>query len=293
MRRFSALYVMAGLIVACGSIPEWKGDGIVGDDAGSKPNDGGRSADAGTGADAGWPADAGSADAGDAFNPCPSTTATACKVMPLGDSITDGASVPGGYRLELFRQSGPDKKALTFVGSLSNGPAAIDGRQFPQRHEGHSGYTIDTIGGRNGIYPLIAQALTTHQPHIVLLMIGTNDVGISADLANAPKRLGLLLDRITSTSPSALLVVAKIVPTTDDAMNKRVQSYNEGVAQVVNQRISAGKHLVLVDMYKAFSDNPNFESQWMADSLHPTAAGYAAMAKVWYPAIERFLPASP
>lgn len=258
-------------------------------DAG-RPPDGGARPDAGAwadgGVDAGSPADAGA----EVFTPCP--TDTACKIMPLGDSITDGVGMPGGggYRIELFRQSGADRKAITFVGSLTNGPATVDGRSFPQHHEGHSGYTIDDAQGRAGIYPLVQQALSTHQPHIVLLMIGTNDVSIQADLANAPNRLGRLLDRITSTSPNLLVVVAKIVPSQGDSLNNNIQSYNAGVAQVVNQRIAAGKHLILVDMYAPLAGNPNYKTELLSDYLHPSPAGYAVMARTWYPVIKPFLP---
>jgi lysophospholipase L1-like esterase len=136
-------------------------------------------------------------------------------------------------------------------------------------------------------------ALTTSRPHVVLLMIGTNDVNGSHDLANAPTRLGLLLDRITTTSPDALVVVAQIIPFANDARNPTVQAYNAGVADAVARRSAAGEHVVLVDMYGALAANPRYRSEWMADGLHPTADGYAAMARTWYPAIKALLPAAP
>jgi lysophospholipase L1-like esterase len=279
--------------------PGWD-SGAAPMDAGPQPDasapsfDGGSPADGGTApTDAGRPADAGSPDDGgvESFQPCPA--GVACRIMPLGDSITDGVPIGGGYRVELFRQSGVDGKSITFVGSKSNGPATVDGRPFPQRHEGHSGYTIDDAPAvsRSGISPLVEQALKTYQPNVVLLMIGTNDVNTVWDLTNAPVRLGLLLDRITTTSPNALLVVAKLIPSMDQGgMDANIRTYNEGVGQVVQQRIAAGKHLMLVDMYGAFAQNQNFRTQWLADFLHPNADGYAAMARTWYPAIKQFLP---
>jgi lysophospholipase L1-like esterase len=190
-------------------------------------------------------------------------------------------------------QAGVDGKSITFVGSQSNGPATVDGRPFPPKHEGHPGYTIDDCpsAGRSGIYPLIEQALNAYQPNVVLLMIGTNDVNMSCALANAPARLGLLIDRITATSPNALLIVAKIIPSQDEGgMDINIRAYNDGVGQVVQQRIAAGKHLILVDMYAAFSQNQNFRTQWLGDFLHPNADGYAVMARTWYPALKPFLP---
>jgi hypothetical protein len=221
------------------------------------------------------------------FRPCPDD-GSPCRVMPLGDSITHGFPTVGGYRVELFRLAGAGRKALTFVGSKSdNGPATVDGRPFPPRHEGWGGYTI------SGIHQLIQGALTAHRPHVVLLMIGTNDVNGRQDLPRAPDRLALLLDRITTTSPDALVVVARIVPTTDDSLNAAVRTYNDGVAEVVRRRSDAGKHLLLVDMYGAFTANPRFETELMADRLHPKSEGYAEMARLWYSAIEGFLPAAP
>lgn len=221
------------------------------------------------------------------FQPCP-TDGTPCKVMPLGDSITHGYPTVGGYRNELFRLAGVGKKAMTFVGTKTdNGPATVDGRPFPLRHEGWGGYTI------TGIHNLVQGALTSQRPHVVLLMIGTNDINGRQDLPNAPNRLGLLLDRIITTSPDALVVVARIVPTTDDTLNAAVRTYNDGLAQAVQQRRDAGKHLLLVDMYGPFTANPRFKTELMADRLHPKAEGYAEMARIWYAAIERFLPAAP
>ena len=40
--------------------------------------------------------------------------------MPLGDSITDGANVPGGYRVDLEDDLLSGGIAFDFVGSLSN-----------------------------------------------------------------------------------------------------------------------------------------------------------------------------
>jgi hypothetical protein len=60
------------------------------------------------------------------------------RVMPLGDSITDGAQVPGGYRINLWQRTAG---AVDFVGSGFNGPAGLGDHD----HEGHSGWRIDQL----------------------------------------------------------------------------------------------------------------------------------------------------
>lgn len=223
---------------------------------------------------------------------CPSTGA--CAIMPLGDSITDGmGSSGGGYRLPLFKLALTDSKNITFVGRNINGPASFSfngqTKQFPQGHEGYSGWTIQDGGGRSGIYGKVDGAIQTNMPHIVTLMIGTNDVNISLDLTNAPKRLGELLDKIIADAPKALIVVAKLVPTTNDTTNGRVRTYNDGIATVVQSRITAGKNLKMVDMYAAFTANTSYKTALMNDELHPKDAGYSVMAQTWYDAIKSYL----
>ncbi len=248
--------------------------------------------------DAGGPdgASDGAGDAGTVYMPCPTTAGTACSVLPLGDSITEGCctSPMGGYRIELFRQAVLNGKNLTFVGSLTNGPSTVQNRTFPQHHEGHGGYTIDTLGGKSGISGQITdQALSNYHPNIVLLKIGTNDINSNIDVANAPTRLGKLIDEITTNAPSALLVVSSIIPTADSNTNQRVQTYNAAIPGLVNTRAAAGKHVVFLDNYAAFAKNANYATALMADGLHPNDAGYVILGQAFYGAIGALLPTGP
>ena len=117
--------------------------------------------------------------------------AAAVRVMPLGDSITDGYNVPGGYRIDLWQKVNAGGYTVDFVGSQSNGPASLG----DQDHEGHSGWRIDQIDAN------IVNWLRSSNPRTVLLHIGTNDMTQNRDLPNAPNRLAALVDRITNTAP--------------------------------------------------------------------------------------------
>ena len=239
-------------------------------------------------------ADCGS-DAGGGYQPCPATPGTACTVLPLGDSITEGCCTApeGGYRIELFRQAVTNHKNITFVGTLLNGPDTVANQPFPKRHEGHGGFTI--AGGGNG--PIAGSvtdtALSTYHPNIVLLMIGTNDINGNIDVANAPARLGQLIDEIISGAPSALVVVASIIPTQNTGTNQRVRTYNAAIPGLVSTRAAMGKHVVFLDNYAAFSLNPNFATALMADGLHPNDAGYVVIGQSYYSAIAAVLPPGP
>src|SRR6476619_7099245 len=87
------------------------------------------------------------------------------KVMPLGDSITEGTQVPGGYRIGLWQRLANGRYTVDLVGSQFNGPSALGDHD----HEGHPGWRIDQIDAN------INGWLASAGPRTVLLHIGTND----------------------------------------------------------------------------------------------------------------------
>jgi lysophospholipase L1-like esterase len=181
--------------------------------------------------------------------------------MPLGDSITDGFTGPGGYRVELARRF-----AVDFVGSRSNGPVGLDDHD----HEGHSGYRIDQLDA--GIVSWIRRA----NPRTVLLHAGTNDLVQDHDVASAPARLASLVARIHALAPLAEVFVAQIVPIPDDAvLEARVRAFNAALPGVIS-----GPRTHLVDMHTGFT------AADLDDGVHPNAAGYAKMASRWAAALE-------
>jgi lysophospholipase L1-like esterase len=211
----------------------------------------------------------------------------------LGDSITWGVGDEdkGGYRGPLFERIVAAQQQITFTGSVSNGASMISSQPFPRRNEGHSGWTISTpngssgqVAGISGLIPSPAfDTASGGSPHIILMMIGTND----ANDSTAPQmadRLEALIDKIVGAAPDALLVVAKITPV-PWAMSV-VNGYNDAIEDIVQERAAAGKHVELADMNTGFMSSTMFVS----DNLHPNRAGYEFMAGRWYDVIGSRLP---
>lgn len=208
------------------------------------------------------------------FSPCPAEGA--CKVLPLGDSITVGLQYDGGYRVELFRLAHAAGHDITFTGTQpANGPSMVDGVTFPRNHEGISGETIEQIAGR------VPSPGLTEMPHIILVHAGTNDMW------NGPQgsdtRLAALMDELIDEAPDALLVFSTIVPWDDQATN--VAALNSKVEGLVDERAEQGAHIIFVDQFTDFPDNG-----MSSDGIHPAKAGYDAMATKWYEGIESYLP---
>src|SRR5689334_23616859 len=197
------------------------------------------------------------------------------RVMPLGDSITDGEQVPGGYRIGLWQRMAAAGYQVDFVGSQFNGPASLGDHD----HEGHPGWRIDQIDAN------ITGWLGATTPHTVLLHIGTNDVLQNYNVSGAPGRLSTLIDHITAAAPSAEVFVAQIIPLANAGQENAVRTFNAAIPGIVQTKANAGKHVHLVDMHSALTTSD------LTDGVHPTAGGYDKMAAVWYSAL-RSVPGS-
>ena len=207
--------------------------------------------------------------------PSPTATPTAgaiTRIMPLGDSITDGLVVPGGYRIKLWSSIQSLGAKIDFVGSLSNGPAELGDKD----HEGHSGWRIDQLDSN------INSWMDTYKPKLVLLHIGTNDIAQNYDVANAPSRLSTLIDKICAKLPAGGKVyVAQIVPLSFN--NQGIINFNTQIPGIVQSKVNSGKPVYMVDMYSALTTAD------LQDGVHPNRTGYDKMADVWFSAIRNDL----
>jgi hypothetical protein len=224
------------------------------------------------------------------------------KIMPLGDSITEGwmASMIGhpeadiaGYRGPLYSKLVTAGYSVQFVGSNNSFPGPLPAAQI--HHEGHSGWMISPgMAGteqRDGLTNHIADWLGPNgvDPDVILLMIGANDVWWNNQLDTAPDRLSGLISQIsnktTGLKPNAKVIVAQISPFNDDAMDARAQAYNNGVAKVVADHIEWHENVSLVDMHTALSRATD-----LSDLVHPNAAGYDKIADVWQQGVAAVVP---
>ncbi len=191
------------------------------------------------------------------------------RVMPLGDSITEGTQVPGGSRIGLWQRFTTNRYTVDLVGSQFNGPSTLGDHD----HEGHPGWRIDQIDAN------IVGWLNTFNPRTVLLHIGTNDVLQNFNLGSAPSRLSTLLDRITNTKPGAEVFVAQIIPLANSGQDAAARTFNAAIPGIVQSKVNAGKRVHLVDMHSALTTAD------LIDGVHPTSTGYNKMAAVWYNAL--------
>jgi hypothetical protein len=124
----------------------------------------------------------------------PSTAAKTLKIMPMGDSLTAGHSIPGGYRKTLFDELTNRGVLFDFVGRLETQPNdptpdrdsfAAGGYQISTAQDMIEGRSYVIVGATKfdlGLWSLLPGAIqgenfstAPNARNIILLMIGLND----------------------------------------------------------------------------------------------------------------------
>ena len=197
-------------------------------------------------------------------------------IMPLGDSITDGAAGSTddtGYRRSLYLQLDAAGYDVDFVGSQTSGIPT----DFDRDHEGHGGWRANQIRDNIGGW------LTSTPAEIVLLHIGTNDISGGESAAGVAAEIDDILDNIDSYSTDITVFLAQIInrQNPSDSKGLETSALNDSIASLAATRIAAGDLIVLVDHESALTYPGD-----MDDSVHPNDTGYGKMADTWFDALD-------
>lgn len=227
----------------------------------------------------------------------PAAETAPLKILRMGDSITRyAASDPGlGQRLD---EAGLRHEMVGSQEWPGKGPGS--------RMEGYNGVPIqfftrlqkqfgqpDTIN-REAV-PLDL-ALERFRPDLVLLMVGTNNLG-STDQPGIEEttlrgHLEQLLDRLHELAPAAHVIVATAPPADNGYTgwphmahrNERTAAYNEQVVRpAVAARAAQGRPISLADMFAALDPATD-----LADGVHPNDAGKAKINAMWFAAVQEW-----
>jgi len=158
-----------------------------------------------------------------------------------------------GYREQLRTKLVAAGETVTYVGTLRSGSMSNN------ENEGHSGWVISQV--RGVIQPAIAL-----KPNVVLIHLATNDLNRGNNPpepdAQAPTRLGQLIDDILAKLPNAAIFVAKIVQTTNQGLQQKFNTYNNAIPGVVKTRTDKGFKVFVVDQSVVGGSE-------LGDYLHP------------------------
>lgn len=220
---------------------------------------------------------------------CDIDTTGRVKIMCTGDSLTAGYKSTNAYRNYLANQLIENGYGDTtcFVGP-GDKPTDLCPEGF-RRLYGYGGNTIEGLRGG------LAEAMAS-EPDIIILMIGTNDLGaLSTHYINeeVEEIYRKLIREILAIDPDVHLFLGNPLPTTDggrsgvieDARNVWIRGF---IKELCEDKAYNDYNVSFVD----FSTNAidwSAKEDWKpgeTDHVHPSASGNIKMANRWYEAIQ-------
>jgi lysophospholipase L1-like esterase len=209
------------------------------------------------------------------------------RVLPLGDSLTDGAAVPGGYRLPLQQTGQQLGIPLELVGRRQQ-LLAPDPSPDPD-HWGIPGITLAGLTAQLPEAMASLKQVTRQQDRAaVLLLIGTNDLISTTRAAAAPTALATLLNTLNGlvdpTAPPLPVLLGSLPPLQPATQTARVAAdtlaLNAWISTAATTLPTPRLQLQTVDFHGPLAGLMD------AGGLHPTAQGYGVMAHQWWQALE-------
>jgi lysophospholipase L1-like esterase len=213
------------------------------------------------------------------------------RVMPYGDSNTAGYPSGGGFRVSLFNSLTTRGYGFEFSGTSTEYPSNL----IPDnRHQGHSGSCIKAIPGvRAGHFEWVRDGVLLPpngpQPHLILLMLGTNDIDFWGGTVDHNANFADLVRMIASKRPTAWIACATLPPLNNPIKNVFVQSFNAELFRVGGT----------VDQLRAQGYRVGFGADVgrlgtpadLIDTWHPNTAYHNRIGNAWAQIIAGFTPA--
>ncbi|WP_116243764.1 GDSL-type esterase/lipase family protein [Nocardiopsis sp. FIRDI 009] len=234
------------------------------------------------------------------------------RVMIAGDSMTQGANGDWTWRYRLWNHLAPHVDDLDFVGPYTD-PATRD-MMFPVPTEGDGGTdapgeptdpsatgwpgddgdpgTVEyrdpgfdqdhnALWGRTLLDALgsIEEEVRVHQPDVLCVMIGVNDLLWPVETEEMERRLRDYVEAARRGNPNLRVVVAEVPPIaltqTDEGFALRVYAYNQIVREVAADLSTDTSPVVSVDVAGMGGWDPTVHAY---DGTHPNADGEVKIA---------------
>lgn len=197
----------------------------------------------------------------------------AWRIMPVGDSITEGGATFSCYRGPLLRLLTNAGFRVEFTGSRGAGEL---------RHEGY--------GGRNAEFlaSVIGKSFREHPADIVLIHAGHNHFVEEKPVAGIVAATEAMIRSVREANPKVVVLVARVIPSGKLPKYAYIPELNEALAKMAARLNAPGQPVVAVDQAAGF----DWRADTIADHVHPNAQGADKMAARWFETLKPILKAS-
>jgi lysophospholipase L1-like esterase len=206
------------------------------------------------------------------------------RILPLGDSITQGDAEHQSYRYPLWTMLVDEGLDFDLVGSRTGNhegdPVWPDhhGFEFDRNHEGHWGWHADQLLDE------LPSWLELYDPQIVLLHAGTNDAFNEQPADEIAAELAEIIEVLRDDVPNVAVLLARPIPTASSATDEILEQLCDELDELVATLDSAEAPVVLVDLREGFdADEDTY------DGIHPNEGGEQLIAERWFEALLPYL----
>jgi lysophospholipase L1-like esterase len=180
---------------------------------------------------------------------------------------------------EWARRGDKDKGAVVFLGdSITAGWQSL-ANAFPNIKVANRGISGDTT--RGVLYRLKDDVLDL-DPKAIVLLIGTNDVGLGAKPEDVADNIETILQDIKKFNSNVPVIVCEIMPSSEE--RQRSPGAIEKINAQVAVAIKDNPQFKLCDTWSIYAGkNGDCQRDEFPDLLHPNAAGYNKWAAALRP----------
>ena len=201
---------------------------------------------------------------------CAATPNGVCRIMPVGDSITEGGATFSNYRPLLAEKLRAAGFGVEFVGS--RGPASL-------RHEGYGGKNIEFLAAT------VPANFAQTPADIVLLHAGHNHFDPEEPVQGMIIATEKLISAVRALNPKVIVLLAQVIPAGKLPKYSYIPEFNAQLARLAARLHTPAQPIVLVDQAGGF----DWRTHTIADHVHPNASGAEKMAARWFATLSPLL----
>ncbi len=206
--------------------------------------------------------------------PGPTRSQRLYRIMPVGDSITEGGANFANYRYPLWERLSAAGYRFEYVGSRSS-PSPIG----PLSHEGYGGRTVEFLA------KVVPENFRTHLADIVLLHAGHNHSAEQQPVEGMIAATTSLIGSLRAVNPRVIVLLAQVIPSGKLPKYSYIPRLNQELAGLAQRLNTAEQPVILVDQAEGF----DWAKDTIADTVHPNSRGAEKMAAGWFKALARVL----
>ena len=196
------------------------------------------------------------------------------RIMPVGDSITEGGKAFSCYRYPLWEKLFTAGYLIQYVGSRTS-----PSRLGPLHHEGYSGKNAEFLAAT------LAKTFREHPADIVLLHAGHNHFANEHPVPKIVRATESMIDTFRQVNPHVVVLLAQVIPSGKLPKYSYIPELNVQLAKLAARLNSPQQPIILVNMAAGF----DWRTDTIGDHVHPNARGAEKTAAHWFAALTNVL----